>query len=309
MPVANTAASDARSGTWRESARSFYRQRLGHPFLFVLPSLLLLALVIAYPVISAVYLSMTNGTLIKPGAFVGFDNYLRLLRSPDFLRALQFSAIFAIANVVGCYTIGLALAVLMHQKMPARGLLRVLLLLPWIIPSVVATVGWRWMVGSETALINQLLQAVGVDPIYFLSEDHWAIATVIAIKIWRSVPFMMLSLLAALQSIDKSLYEAASIDGATKWQSFVFVTLPQLRGVSVVLCLLMMIWTVNDFDTPWLLTQGGPANSTQNLVVLSYLYTFNRSNVGMGAATALVTLIILMILVFASLRQQRRSES
>ena len=117
---------------------------------------------------------------------------------------------------------------------------------------------------------------------------------------------MMLSLLAALQSIDQTLYEAAAIDGATGWQKFRFITLPQLRNVSIVLCLMMMIWTVNDFDTPWLLGQGGPANATQNLVILAYRYTFERNNVGMGSATSFVTLFGLMILVAIVLRLQRK---
>ena len=127
----------------------------------------------------------------------------------------------------------------------------------------------------------------------------------IVIKIWRSFPFMMLSLLAAVQGIDRSLYEAAEIDGATPWQSFLQITMPQLKDISIVLCLLMTIWTVNDFDTPWLLTQGGPASATENLVLLAYRYTFGRNNVGLGFATSFVTLIILMVLVVVLLRRQR----
>ena len=127
----------------------------------------------------------------------------------------------------------------------------------------------------------------------------------IVIKIWRSFPFMMLSLLAAVQGIDRSLYEAAEIDGATPWQSFLQITMPQLKDISIVLCLLMTIWTVNDFDTPWLLTQGGPASATENLVLLAYRYTFGRNNVGLGSATSFVTLIILMVLVVVLLRRQR----
>jgi ABC-type sugar transport system permease subunit len=129
---------------------------------------------------------------------------------------------------------------------------------------------------------------------------------VILIKIWRSFPFMMLSLLASLQSIDRTLYEAAAIDGATPRQMFRYVTLPQIRNISIVLCLMMMIWSVNDFDTPWLLAKGGPANATQNLVILAYRYTFDRNDVGMGAATSFVTLFGLMVLVFFLLRLQRR---
>ena len=206
---------------------------------------------------------------------------------------------------MGCYLLGLGLALLLQKDFPARGLLRVLFLLPWIVPSLVAIVSWRWLVNDEHALFNQIITAFGGDPVYFLSNSTWAVVVVIVIKIWRSFPFMLLSLLAALQTVDRTLYEAAAIDGATKWQAFWHVTVPAIRGVSIVLCLLMTIWTVNDFDTPWLLAQGGPANATENLVVLAFRYTFARNDVGMGAAVSFVTLFLLLALFFVILRLQR----
>ncbi|MGO8080432.1 carbohydrate ABC transporter permease [Rhizobium leguminosarum] len=264
-------------------------------------------MVIAYPMAQGLFFSFTDGSLMKAGDFVGFDNYIKLLNTPAFYHSLRFSAIFAVCNIAGCYLLGLGLALLLQQDLPGRGMFRVLLLLPWIVPSLVSIVSWRWMVKDENALFNQVITLFGGSPIFFLSDSTWAVVIVILIKIWRSFPFMMLSLLAALQSIDRSLYEAAAIDGATRWQSFWNVTLPQIKNISVVLCLLMTIWSVNDFDTPWLLAQGGPANATENLVVLAYRYTFARNDVGMGAATSFVTLSVLMALVFFLLRLQRRS--
>jgi ABC-type sugar transport system permease subunit len=129
------------------------------------------------------------------------------------------------------------------------------------------------------------------------------------VKIWRSFPFMMLSLLAALQTIDRNLYEAAQLDGASRWQLFRYITFPHLTGISVVLWILMTIWTVNDFDTPFLLTQGGPSNATENLVLLAFRYTFRSNDVGLGSAVAVVSLIILMVLALILLRQQRRGVS
>jgi ABC-type sugar transport system permease subunit len=130
---------------------------------------------------------------------------------------------------------------------------------------------------------------------------------VVVVKIWRSFPFMMLSLLAALQAINQESYEAASIDGAGPWQSFRFVTLPQLMPISIILWILMTIFSVNDFETPWLLTGGGPSNATENLIVLAYRYTFNRNDVGIGAAISFVTMLILMIFAIGLLRRQRES--
>lgn len=293
--------------SWRTRARGLGHPEFVTPAILLAPSVLLLLIVIAYPMAQGLYFSFTDGSLMKGGDFVALDNYAKLLSTPAFWHSLRFSAIFAACNIVGCYLLGLGLALLLQKDMPGRGMFRVLLLLPWIVPSLVSIVSWRWIINDDRALFNQIITLFGGDPVYFLSDSNWAVTIVILIKIWRSFPFMMLSLLAALQSIDRSLYEAAAIDGATRWQSFWNVTLPQIKNISIVLCLLMTIWSVNDFDTPWLLAQGGPANATENLVVLAYRYTFARNDVGMGAATSFITLFVLMGLVFFLLRLQRRN--
>lgn len=275
------------------------------PFLLLAPSVLSISVVILFPFFQGLYFSLTDGSLLKPGHFVGLENYFKLLTMPDFHNALRFSLLFAAANVIGCYVIGFGLALLMNMDMPFRGFFRVALLLPWIIPSVVSIVSWRWMVADQHAIANQIIHFFGGKTVYFLSSNEWAQFVVIVIKIWRSFPFMMLSLLAALQGIDRTLYEAAAIDGAGKWKAFWYVTLPQIKDVSIILCLLMTIWSVNDFDTPWLLTQGGPANSTENFVLLAYKYTFARNDIGVGSAISFITLIFLMIFIVIILRRQR----
>jgi len=286
-------------------ARLWDRPDQALPYLLLAPSVAMMLAIVVYPMAQGFYYGFTNGTLIRPGAFVGLQNYAMLLGYSDFWNAVTFSVVFALANVAGCYSFGLALAVLLNLDLPGRGFFRTALLLPWIIPSIVAIVSWRWMIADENAIANRLITAFGLGPIFFLSDSRWAVVSVIVIKIWRSFPFMMLSLLAALQGIDQSLYEAAEMDGASRRQAFFHVTLPQLKDISIVLCLLMTIWTVNDFDTPWLLTQGGPANATENLILLAYRYTFGRNNVGLGSATSFITLIILMVLVVFLLRRQR----
>jgi ABC-type sugar transport system permease subunit len=180
--------------------------------------------------------------------------------------------------------------------------------LPWVIPSIVSVASWRWLIADQNGLVNQALNLVGLGPIFFLSTGDWAMFSVIMIKIWRSFPFMMVSCLAALQSIDRDMYEAARIDGAGRWQSFRDITMPQIFGISVVMWILMTIWSVNDFETPWLLTQGGPSNATENLIVLAYKYTFTRNDVGIGSAIAVVSMIILMALALLLLRKQRGEE-
>jgi ABC-type sugar transport system permease subunit len=278
------------------------------PYWLVLPSLGLILAINLYPFATGFVYSLRNGTMLQQGQFTGLSNYLSLFTNAAFFHSLYFSALFAACAVFGSYLIGLGLALLLNKDMPARGFFRVALLVPWIIPSIVSIISWRWMINDQTGLVNVILQHFGAQPIYFLSTERLAMFSVIVVKVWRSFPFMMLSLLAALQTIDLTLYEAGQIDGAGRWQSFRYITFPHLKDLSIVLWILMTIWSVNDFETPYLLTGGGPSNATENLIVLAYRYTFRRNDVGTGTAIAFVTLSILMILALLLLRQQSSEE-
>ncbi|MDF3043033.1 MAG: binding-protein-dependent transport system inner rane component [Thermomicrobiales bacterium] len=278
------------------------------PYLLLIPSIALIVVIILYPLATGVYYSLNEGSLLRLDGFIGLANYRNLLAMSDFRHALWFSALFAACSVAGSYLMGLGLALLLNQEIPGRAFFRVALLLPWVIPSIVSVASWRWLIADQNGLVNQALNLVGLGPIFFLSTGDWAMFSVIMIKIWRSFPFMMVSCLAALQSIDRDMYEAARIDGAGRWQSFRDITMPQIFGISVVMWILMTIWSVNDFETPWLLTQGGPSNATENLIVLAYKYTFTRNDVGIGSAIAVVSMIILMALALLLLRKQRGEE-
>src|SRR3984885_3667141 len=277
------------------------------PYILLLPSLAFIFIIEFYPFINGVSFSFHKGTLLGTGAFVGLGNYLRLFNSPSFYNSLWFSFIFAFCNVRASYVLGLVLALFLNLDFPGRGFCRVALLVPWIVPAVVSIVSWKWLIADRGGLLNIILSSLGIGPIYFLSDSGWAMVAVIIIKIWRSFPFMMLSLLAALQVIDKTLYEAGKIDGASHWQLFRHITMPHLKNISMVQAILMIIWSINDFETPFLLTQGGPANATENLILLSYRYTFGRNDVGLGSAIAILTLIVLMVLSTFMMRQQRKS--
>jgi ABC-type sugar transport system permease subunit len=293
------AASAAVGPVWRAPIQWF-------PYLLLLPSLGMICLIELYPFLSGVSYSLHKGTLLGSGAFVGWQNYQRLLSSADFFHSLWFSFIFALFNVVFSYLIGLALALFLNLDFPGRGFCRVFLLLPWIVPAVVSIVSWKWLIADSGGLVNILLSDFHLGPIYFLSQSNWAIVAVIVIKIWRSFPFMMLSLLAALQVIDKTLYEAGRIDGASNWKLFWHITMPHLKNISIIQAILMVIWSINDFETPFLLTQGGPSNATENMILLSYRYTFGRNDVGRGSAVALITLVFLTVLATFMMRQQRK---
>jgi multiple sugar transport system permease protein len=300
LSMSTNSLTTSRAGSTARRTRRFD----AFPYVLLIPSVALIALINLYPFASGFVYSLRDGTLLQSGAFVGLANYLRLLTMPDFLHALWFSALFAFFGVFGSWVIGLGLALLLNQDIPGRGFFRVALLLPWILPSIVSIVSWRWLIGDQSGLVNRMLGGLGIGPIFFLSTGEWATFSVIVVKVWRSFPFMMLSILAALQTINRESYEAAAIDGAGSWQSFRFITLPQILPVSIVLWILMTIFSVNDFETPWLLTGGGPSNATENLSVLAYKYTFNRSDVGTGAAIAFVTMLILMIFAIVLLRRQ-----
>src|SRR6202047_2756957 len=276
------------------------------PYLLLFPSLAFILIIEFYPFINGVLFSFHKGTLLGTGAFVGLGNYLRLFNSPSFYNSLWFSFIFAFFNVLVSYVLGLALALFLNLDFPGRGFCRVALLVPWIVPAVVSIVSWKWLIADRGGLVNIMLGSFGIGPIYFLSQSGWAMVAVIVIKIWRSFPFMMLSLLAALQVIDRTLYEAGKIDGAGHWQLFRHITMPHLKNISIVQAILMIIWSINDFETPFLLTQGGPANATENLILLSYRYTFGRNDVGLGSAVAILTLVLLVVLATLMLHQQRK---
>jgi ABC-type sugar transport system permease subunit len=271
------------------------------PMGYIAPSLLVLALVSLYPFVNGLYLSLTNSSLLGPGAFVGLDSFKRVLASPDFGGAVVFTVLFALCAVVGSYTVGLLLALVLNTPVWGRGFFRAALLIPWVIPPIVSIVSWRWML-DQSGLINSVLTALGLQPIYFLSSEFWARVSVIAVKIWVSFPFMLVTLLAALQAISQDLYEAAALDGCGRWAAFRYITVPHLTMVTLISWILMTIYSVNDFPTIWLLTQGGPVNATQSLIVLAFKYAFQVSNVGLGAAVSVIAMLGMLVLGLALLR-------
>jgi ABC-type sugar transport system permease subunit len=307
MSVTPVATESSNLATLQPRSKGIGRHIDTLPYLLLLPSILLIAFIFLYPMVTGLLYSFQNGSLLTSGTFVGLQNYLSTFTDPEFQYSVFFSATFAIFSVVGSYVLGLGLALLLVKNFPLRGLFRVLLIIPWILSSIVTIVSWRWMIQDQHGTINVILGWFHLGPIFFLSDTKWAVISVIVIKIWRSFPFMMISLIAALQTIDASLYEAARIDGAGRWAAFRSVTFPGIRNISIILWILMTIWSVNDFETPFLLTQGGPSNATENLMILAYKDTFARNTVGSGAAVAFISLIILMILAIVMMRLRNRN--
>src|SRR4051812_11211995 len=300
---ATTAALSGRVAARRGKAR---REAL-LPWGMLLPSALILGLITLYPLIYAIVLSFKQGSFIEVGGFAGTDNYRALFANNSlFPHALRFSAIFTIATVAGSYAMGLGFALAVHRVEHGRWLLRMGLLMPWVIPPVVAVVAWRWMTNDDDSLVNAALGTLGIGPVGFLSSPFWAGVMVILLRIWRTFPFVFLTLFAARQGVPDELYEAAALDGSTGWSAFRTITMPQLARVSIVASMLVAIWSFNDFESIFLLTQGGPSNATYNVVVLAYYQAFFGNDIGVAAAMGVVGLVLLLGLTAVLLRLLRR---
>ncbi len=276
-------------------------------FWLLLPSIVLLILINGYPLIYAGVQATHDGSLIDTGNFVGFDNFATVLTAPAFWKAAQFTLWFTIVGVFGSWLVGLGLALLLRTKIPAGGTFKVLLLLPWVVPIVVSSTAWNWLVATPDSLIPSIFRNLGLGTPLFLADPHLAAVMVMIFKVWVSFPFMMMMISAALASVDTTVYEAASMDGASKWQQFTQITLPMIARSTYISWILMTIFCVNDFPTIYLLTGGGPVDATTSLVVLAYRSVFQDFQTGTGVAIAfLMTLTLVIVSVFLY-RQIRKS--
>ena len=275
--------------------------------LLVAPSIFLLVLINGYPLVYAAWQSLRDGSLINGGDFVGISNYTETLANPVFWKAIKFTLIFTIVGVFGSWSIGLGLALMLRTRIPGRGLFKVLLLLPWVVPIVVSSTAWNWLVATPESPVPNLAHALGFGTPLFLADPTLAQITVCVFKVWVSFPFMMLMTGAALASVDDTLYEAASMDGATKWQQFQFITLPVIARSTYISWILMTIFCVNDFPTIYLLTGGGPVDATTSVVVLAYRTVFQNFQVGPGVAVAFIMTFTLVLVSVALYRQIRKA--
>jgi multiple sugar transport system permease protein len=263
-----------------------------------LPSVALIIGLILYPFFYTIVLSLQRRQLFaREGMFIGLDNYVALLSGGTFWRSLFNGIVFSGGSLLLQVLLGLGLALLLNQQFVGRNFFRGALLFPYIIPSIVSIVAIRWMLNDLYGIVNYWLQALGLidQAIPWLGNPNLAMASLIAINAWMFYPFVMLCILARLQSIPEELYEAARIDGAGGVAQFWYVTLPQLRGTLAVVIIVRTLWMFNKFDTVWLTTQGGPFGTTQTLPVLAYIEAFNLYELGRGAAVGILMSIALLV--------------
>ncbi|MGN6126310.1 MAG: carbohydrate ABC transporter permease [Humibacter sp.] len=297
------------AGSGRSPSKGKRRRAMSYTWTFlllVLPSLLFLLLLNLYPVIYAGWQSLRNGDLIDAGAFVGFQNYINVVQQPAFWHAAWFTLVFTVVGVFGSWAVGLGLALLLRTRIPLGGFWKVLLLLPWVVPTVVSATSWNWLVATPQSPLPLLAQALGFGNVLFLADPTLAQITVCVFKVWISFPFMMMMMSSALASVDTNVYEASKVDGAGTWQTFTQITLPMISRTTYVSWILMTIFCVNDFPTIFLLTGGGPVNATQSLVVLAYQTVFQNYQVGPGVAIAFLMTIVLVIISVILYRQIRK---
>lgn len=285
----------------RKSAfRRFTRQRSTIAFLMCLPLILLIAGLIVYPFCYSIYLSLLNGSMTR---FVGLFNYRFLLRSSVFHLVIFQSCFFAITAVFFKAVIGFILAHVMHNITTRdQKLWRGLLLLPWVIPPALSTLGWWWMISGDYSAVNWILQQFGIHPVAWLADTWWARIWVVAVNIWFGTPFFMIMYLATLKSVPGELYEAATIDGATWSQKIRYISLPLLRNIIAITTLFSLIVTFANFDIVQILTGGAPANTTHVFATYAFQEGISSGNIPMGAAVSLFIFPILVIFSIFILR-------
>lgn len=271
----------------------------------VLPVILYLLIVEAYPFFWALYLSLTDKAIGMPATFVGLANYVKLAQDPLFWKTVSNSVVFTFFSILFKLVFGMIMALVLHQAIFGRNILRALLFLPWTIPTLVTTLGWQWMFSDVGGVLNYIFLKVGLIryPVGWLSTPGMAMFSIILVNVWRGTPFFGISLLSALQTIPQELYEAAEVDGATAWQRFWKITVPSLMPVILLVTLVSTIWTLNDFQHIWLLTRGGPSNGTQVFSTLSYTVGFLNMHLGEAIAISAFTLPVMLLLVWVITRR------
>ena len=280
-------------------------------YLLLAPAGLLLILLVGYPFLTAVVMSLQKKLIGQAAApFIGLGNYTALLTDLTFWIVVRNVLIFAGASVALKLVIGTSVALALNESMPARGVIRSIMILPWALPTLVSVLIWMWMYSDVGGVFNSVLMGTGVveRPILFLGTPVLAMVSVIVVNVWRGFPFFVVTLLAGLQTIASDQYDAAKVDGAGIWARFRHVTLPGLAPVMAVVTLLSTIFTLNDFAIVWLLTKGGPGNSTDVLSTLTYKVAIRGLELGKGVAVSVLMLPLLIVLIVLLTRFINRRE-
>jgi multiple sugar transport system permease protein len=270
-------------------------------FWFMAPAISILILFLAYPLFLGVWMSFTDARIGRSGNFVGLENYQWLSDDSTFWLSVFNTLLYTSVASIVKFALGLYLALLLNKHMPFKAMIRALILIPFIVPTVLSAIAFWWLYDTQFSIISWGLKKLGwiTTNIDFLGDPNNARASVIAANIWRGVPFVAITLLAGLQTVSPSLYEAATLDGATSWQRFRFITYPLLTPIIAVVMTFSVLFTFTDFQLIWAMTRGGPVNSTHLMATLSYQRAILGGRLGEGAAvaTAMIPFLFAAIMV------------
>jgi len=280
-------------------------------FWFMMPAAAFLILFLAYPLGLGTWLSFTDTRIGRAGEWIGLENYIWLYDDPVFWLSVFNTLLYTVVASIIKFAVGLYLALLLNKNMPWKAIIRAVVLIPFIVPTVLSAIAFWWIFDTQFSILTWMLQGVGAISedmqINWLGEANMARASVIFANIWRGVPFIAITLLAGLQTVPASLYEAAVIDGATRWQLFRHITYPLLTPIIAVVMTFSVLFTFTDFQLIWVLTRGGPVNATHLMATLSYQRAILGGYLGEGAAIATAMIpFLLAAIMFSWFGLQRR---
>ena len=278
-------------------------------FAFTLPAILLLTIFIVYPLLSTVQMSVTDAS----GSFVGLENYAEVIGSPRTVRATLNTLFYVGFSVLFQLLLGTAAGILLNEPFRGQGVVRALTLIPWVIPGIVAAMAWAWMFHTDFGIINYALKSLGLidEPVGWLTNPRTVLPALVAVNVWKMFPFVAVMVLAGLQAIPASLYEAARVDGANFWQEVRFITLPQLRPILVVITLLLLIAGVNSITIIYGTTRGGPADRSLIIAIQIFVESFEQFRFNRGSALSVLFFAVstVFIVLYILISDRRRKET
>ena len=283
-------------------------------YLYVAPAIGVMLLVIGYPIYDTIYLSFFNtppSLALADKIYVGIDNYTRILSSEAFLDVTINTAIWTVFSTFFAFVLGLGAALALDKQFKGRGLLRGILLIPYVISAVAAAFIWRWIYHSDYGVIGAIAVATGItdQPINFLDNVDTSLPSIIVVNVWKEFSFAMIMMLAGLQTVPEQLHRAAQVDGAGVTQRFFHVTMPHLKGVTLVTVLLLLVANLNSFTIPWIMTAGGPAGSSDIWITAIYELAFERIRFGIASAYSVILFVVMMSMGYFYVRALTRGDA